>query len=100
MSIFWNHVVSKFWNDVESRLITREGSIYFAGGTLVMDTDNGIICFNLDGKGFISHTQEFSYFKNGTIYLPDHILELVRKIYLDVKGSTEHYTTEVNKKLV
>lgn len=92
MSKFWNHVVSKFWIDVEHRLITQD-SLYFAGGTLMMDINNGLIAFNLDGKGFICHTPELSHFKNGTLYMPDHITDLVRKIYLDTKGQTEHYIT-------
>lgn len=89
------YLASKFWNSIEQRLITREGSIYFAGGTLFIDTQNSIVGLNLDGTGFVNHTKEYAitkeYFKNGKVYLPDHITELVRKIYLDVKGETEYY---------
>jgi hypothetical protein len=90
-----SYLTSKFWNSIEQRLITREGSIYFAGGTLCVDTKNSIIFLNLDGTGFIHHTKEYAntkeYFKNGKVYLPDHITDLVRKIYLDVKGETDYY---------
>jgi hypothetical protein len=75
---------NKFWDHVEDRLITREGSIYFAGRTLCVDFDKGGIGMNLDGKGFVYGGCN-AHRKNSTVYLPDYITDMVRRTYVEYK---------------
>jgi len=90
--------MSKFWNHVEERLITRTGNMYFMGGTLSvgLSKDSGV-ALNLNGKGFVFGKIKTIPCKevNDRVYLPQHITDLVRQIYLDVKGETEHYRESV-----
>jgi len=94
------HIQKKFWKHVEEALNDVENRYaYYAGGTLSLylgknkaGEDRGI-CMNLNGKGFV-----LSNIKNTTVYLPDFITKIVRKIYLKHKGRTDHYIEEVEKK--
>lgn len=93
--------VAKIWEPIEQRLKKRE-RLYYIGGTLCVDRfynikkgDRGI-GLNLDGKGFV-YNQYIRKFKNDTLYIPKHILKLVRVIYLETKGETDHYKKEVNQ---
>jgi hypothetical protein len=87
------HVVAKFWHKVEQRLRNRDGVMYYAGGTLCIDFTKGGIGLNLDGKGFVFGTSPLV--KNDRVYQPRHILELVRNLYLEIKGSTDHFKRAV-----
>lgn len=70
---------NKFWDHVENRLLTEEGSIYFVGGTLCVDFVKSGIGMNLDGKGFVYGGSD-KFRRNSRVYLPDYITEMVRKI--------------------
>lgn len=86
-------IVKKFWTKVENRLRHRDGVMYYVGGTLCLDWDKGGIGLNLDGKGFVFGTSHLV--KNDRVYQPQHILDLVRQFYLEIKGPTEHYNRVV-----
>jgi hypothetical protein len=92
--------VAKIWEPIEQRLKKRE-RLYYVGGTLCVDHDNtkfesdiSGIALNLNGKGFV-YNRYISRFKNDTLYVPVYVLKLVREIYLELKGETDHYKKEV-----
>jgi hypothetical protein len=89
---------NKFWDHVENCLLTEEGPIYFIGGTLcvdfVKDFVKGGIAMNLDGKGLVYGGLN-KFRKNSQVYLPEYITDMVRKLYLRIKGETEHYREKV-----
>lgn len=88
--------MSKFWQHVEERLISRKGSIYYMGGTLVVDFERGgCVGMNLNGKGFVCPSKPFEFFKNDIVYLPESIKSLVQSIYLEIKGKTDHFKEQV-----
>ena len=85
----------KFWNHIEQRLITRDGKIYYMGGTLAIDDiyPNSGIALNLDGTGFLFHynRKKIPHLKNSKVYLPKYILKMVRSIYLEMIGFNYYY---------
>lgn len=86
-------IQEKCWKRVEEKLQSLQGTIYYMGGTLSVGlTSETGVALNLDGTGFV-----FGKFKgkNERVYQPDHILELVRKIYREKKGINEHYRQSV-----
>ena len=88
--------MSKFWQHVEQQLVTREGRIYYAGGTLIVDFEKGGgIGMNLNGKGFVMPSKQYNFFKNDRVYMPESITNLVRSIYLEIKGKTDHFIEQV-----
>ena len=85
-------VTEKFWKNVINALDDIENvQSYYAGGTLCIDLKDGVsYCLNLDGKGFILNRQSpFSL----TVYQPEIVLNRVKKIYVDIKGITEHFAS-------
>lgn len=85
---------NKFWDHVEMRLLAEEEPNYFVGGTLCVDFDRGGIGMNLDGKGFVFGGRN-QFRRNSTVYLPEYITDMVRKVYLRIKGETKHYREQV-----
>lgn len=87
----------KFWEHIKKRL-EDESNLYYFGGTLCVDNEgkNGGVALNLNGRGFV-YSNPYPFFKNwsGKIYLPQEIIELVRKLYLKIKGETQHYLDEI-----
>lgn len=89
-----NIVVPKYWQHIYKRLIARS-ELYYFGGTLCVDNLNGPggLGLNLNGRGFV-YTHH-SYMNNSTFYMPTSILTLVRTIYLETKGHTQHYSNSI-----
>ncbi|MDD5649995.1 MAG: hypothetical protein PHF86_06215 [Candidatus Nanoarchaeia archaeon] len=79
------------WRHIAKRIITREGPIYYVGGSLCIDNidKSGGVALNLNGKGFVYSSH--AHMKNSTFFAPKSILELVKECYLSVKGNTNHY---------
>jgi hypothetical protein len=86
---FWEHIMKK---------IENKQNLYYVGGTLCVDNDKtaGGVALNLDGCGFV-YSNPYPFFKNwnGKIYMPQEITELVRRLYLEIKGETEHFIDTV-----
>jgi|GEM_PF-6318444 len=77
------------WSEVEERLIKRDMNLYYVGGTLSVSLDNKrFVALNLNGHGFDQDDNK--------LIQPENILEIVRSIYLEVKGSTAYYKEEVS----
>ena len=81
-----------YWKPVEDALINRDVPIYFVGGTLCVDyAKSKGIGINLDGRGFVFNAS----LKNGRVYVPKHVVAIVRDIYLQTKGKTNHFKEKV-----
>jgi hypothetical protein len=81
-------ISQKFWRHIELRLITKE-NLYYAGGTLCVDTEKGGVALNIDGKGFVYGNHQ--HLKNSKVYIPEHISSLVHQIYKELKGEKLFY---------
>jgi hypothetical protein len=64
--------------------------MYYVGGSLCVDFDNGFYAFNLDGRGFCVLDGEETKFE-----IPNDILPIIQKTYLDSKGETDYYKEKV-----
>lgn len=88
---------TKHWECVEVRLKNPDQhSVYFAGGTLCVDLPKGGVAMNLNGKGFV-YGGDNTFRKNSKVYLPNHIISLVRDLYIKTKGHTNHYKRNNNE---
>ena len=88
--------VANFWDPIEKR-IKEKDHLYYAGGTLFVDNKDrpGGIALNLDGAGF-SYSSH-AHLKETKLYMPKYILVLVRELYIEICGETDHYKEEVSK---
>lgn len=63
------------------------GGLYYAGGTLSVPlSHDSFMGLNIDGRAFDT---------KGEYVQPDWILRLVRKLYLETKGMTDHFVKTV-----
>ena len=93
----------KFWketNDILTILLGKNAdcvnkNVYYGGGTLFIDFNSDrSIALHLNGKGFVMNDKMHPK-HNTLIYQPDYIFEKVKKLYVKVKGETEHYKSEM-----
>ncbi len=76
------------WKEVEERLKKRDKKLYYVGGTLSVTLDNErFVALNLDGGGFDQNSIKLEQ--------PNSIREMIRRLYLEIKGKTTYYEEEV-----
>jgi len=84
---------NKFWGLIEEKLKCVEDTLaYYVGGTLfIRYRDKNEVALNLSGKGFLLLEKTPEFMKDSTIYPPEYITKLVRKLYIKYKGKTSFY---------